>query len=143
MGNGNTVYLTANLTRDPELKFSAAGVAVCNLGLAHNTRKRNDAGEWEDGHTSFFNAVAFRDLGEHVAASLSKGDRVIIEGTLRQRTYEVTEEGAPEGTEPTKRSAVEIVVDAIGPELRFATAKVDKAVRQGPDQAPPLDPDEF
>lgn len=109
------VSLVGNITRDPELRFSAAGNAVVGFGLAVN-RKRND-----EEVTSFFDVTAFGTLAEHVA-ELPKGCRVMVIGRLEQRSWEKDGE---------KRSKVEIVADEIGPSLRWATASVTKSAPSG------------
>ena len=135
MPAGNTVTLVGNLTRDLDLRFTPGGQAVANGGLAVNRRWQNrQTNEWEEA-TSFFDFVVWQQQGEQAAESLNKGDRVIITGRLDQRTWET-----PEGD---KRSKVEIVVDEIGPSLRWATAEVHKVDRSHGDgqpaasQAPP------
>jgi single-strand DNA-binding protein len=115
-----TITLVGNLTRDPEIKYSTAGNAIANLGLAVNYRKKV-GDDWED-DPSFFNITAFGELGEHVADSLNKGARVVVVGRLTQRTWE-TDEG-------DKRSAVDIIADEVSPSLRWATASVTKAERE-------------
>jgi len=119
----NVVSLVGNLTRDPELRYTTGGSGVCSFGMAC-TRKWKDkrTDEWVE-DTSFFNVTAWADLGEHVAESLSKGARVMVFGRLDQRSYE-TREGE-------KRNVVEVVADAIGPDLRWATATVVKVERDG------------
>jgi single-strand DNA-binding protein len=108
------VTITGNLTDDPELKFTPTGQAVANFRIAVTPRMR-DGESWRDGETSFFRVVAWRQLGEHTADSLAKGDRTVVIGRLRSRTWET-----PEGD---KRSVVEIDADEIAPSLRWATAK--------------------
>jgi single-strand DNA-binding protein len=127
--NLNAVTVVGNITRDPEMRFTPSGVAKVNFGVAVNRSWRNQqTNEWEE-QTSFFNVVCWRDLAEHVGASLQKGARVIVTGRLEQRSWE-TEQGE-------KRSIIEIVADEIGPSLRFATASVTKVERQGAgDRAP-------
>ena len=126
MSNGNTVTLIGNITRDPELRFTPSGVANATFGIAVNRRWQNrQTNEWEEA-VSFFNVVAWRDLADNVAESLSKGTRVIVTGRLEQRSWE-TDNGE-------KRSVVEIVADEIGPSLRWATAKVEKSERRTPDE---------
>jgi single-strand DNA-binding protein len=115
-----SITLTGNLTRDPETKYSTAGNAVTKLGLAVNYRKK-DGDNWVD-DPSFFNLTAFGEMGEHIESSLTKGTRVVVCGRLVQRTWE-TDEGE-------KRSSVEIIVDEIGPSLRWATAAVTRAERE-------------
>ena len=113
------VTLIGNLTRDPELRFTAGGTAVASFGLAVNRRWMQN-GEWQE-KVSFFNATAWGELGEHMSSSLVKGSRVLLTGRLEQREYE-TKEGE-------KRNVVEIVVDDAGPSLRWATAEVARVVR--------------
>jgi len=122
---GNTVELVGNLTRDPELRFTANGTAMATFGLAVNRRWRNQqSNEWEE-QTSFFDVVCWRDLAENVAESLNKGTRVMVVGRLEQRSWE-SQEG-------DKRSKVEVIADEVGPSLRWATADVVKAERRGGD----------
>lgn len=115
----NTVTLVGNLTRDPELRFTTGGRAVAQFGLAVNRRYQQN-GEWQD-QTSYFNVVAWGTLGENVAASITKGMRVVVSGRLEQREYQ-TREG-------DKRTAIEINADEIGPSLRWATASVERTPR--------------
>ena len=122
MSAGNNVSVIGNLTRDPELQFTNNGAANCKFGIAVNRRWQNrQTNEWEEA-TSFFNVVCWGDMAENVAESLAKGARVMVTGRLEQRSWE-TDEG-------DKRSIVEIVADEIGPSLRWATARVEKAERR-------------
>jgi single-strand DNA-binding protein len=120
MALGNATTIVGNLTRDPELKFTSNGRAVCQLGVAVSRRYQVN-GEWQE-QTSFLTVVAWGQLGENAAASLEKGSRIIVSGSLEQRSYE-TKEGE-------KRSVVEIKADNIGPDLSYATAAVTKNPRQ-------------
>jgi single-strand DNA-binding protein len=123
--SGNSVTVVGNLTRDPELRYTPAGAATCNFGLAVNRRWQNrQTSEWEEA-TSFFNVVAWREMAENAGESLAKGARVIVTGRLEQRSWET-----PDGE---KRSVVEIVADEIGPSLRWATAQVVKNERRSGD----------
>lgn len=115
----NTVTLVGNLTRDPELRFTSGGRGVAQFGLAVNRRYQQN-GEWQD-QTSYFNIVAWGTLGENIAATLTKGMRVIVSGRLEQREYQ-TREG-------DKRTAIEVNADEIGPSLRWATASVERTPR--------------
>lgn len=115
----STVTLIGSLTRDPELRFTNSGRANANFGLAVNHRYQSN-NEWKE-DVSFFNCVAWGDLGENLAACLLKGTRVIVTGRLSQRDYE-----AQDGT---KRNVVEVVVDEAGPSLRWARAEVQKVER--------------
>jgi single-strand DNA-binding protein len=124
----NTVTITGNLTRDPEIRYTRDGQATTTFGLAVNRRWQNrQSQEWEES-TSFFDVVAWRDLGENVALSLTKGARVIVTARLEQRSWE-TDDGE-------RRSKVELVADDIGPSLRFATAEVQRTQRQPADAEP-------
>ena len=124
MANGNNVTLVGNITRDPELRFTGSGQAKVNFGLAVNRRWQNrTTQEWEE-QVSFFNIIAWGELGENASESLQKGSRAIVTGRLEQRSYE-TEDGE-------KKQVFEIVADEIGPSLRWATAQVTKTERKGP-----------
>lgn len=124
MSSDNFCSLTGNLTRDPELRFTTGGRAVCSFGLAVNRRWKNKAGDgWEE-ETSFFNIVAWGDMAENVATSLTKGSRVTCTGRLQQRSWETPEN--------EKRSVVELVADEIGPSLRWATAQIERTERTKP-----------
>jgi single-strand DNA-binding protein len=119
MASENTVTLVGNLTRDPELRYTTGGRGVASFGLAVNRRYQVN-GEWQE-QTSFFNVVAWAQLGENAAATLTKGSRAIVTGRLEQREYE-TQNGE-------KRNVVEIIADEIGPSLRWATAQVERTTR--------------
>jgi single-strand DNA-binding protein len=116
------VTITGNLTDDPEVTFTPNGTAVANFRLAVTPRvKQGDT--WKDGDTSFFRITAWRDLASHAADSLSKGDRVIVLGQLRTRSWET-----PEGD---KRSVVEVTAEEVGPSLKWATAKPERTRKGG------------
>jgi len=120
----NSVTLVGNLTEDPELRYTAQGAAVANFRVAVSKRIRDpQTNEWKDGDTSFFRVNVWRQLAENVAESLTKGTRVVVTGTVRQRSYE-TQEGE-------KRSVFEIEATDVGPSLKFATAKVERVSRSG------------
>jgi single-strand DNA-binding protein len=121
----NNVTVIGNITRDPELRYTTGGRAVTSFGLAVNRRYQVN-NEWQE-QTSFFDVVAWAQLGENTAASLNKGARVIVSGRLEQRSWE-TQDGE-------KRSKIEIIADEIGPSLRWATAKVERTDRSGGDRA--------
>lgn len=134
MANEPTTTVTGNLTADPELRFTPSGIAVASFTIANTPRfPDRDTGQWSDGETWFVRCSAWRDMGENIAESLSKGAAVVATGRLRSRTFE-TREGE-------KRTVVEMTVDDIGPSLRRATAKVVKTTRErpNPNGAPPAD----
>jgi len=122
---GETVItVVGNLTADPELRFTPSGAAVANFTVASTPRTFDrQSGEWKDGEALFLRCNIWRQAAENTAESLTRGMRVIVSGRLRQRSFE-TREGE-------KRTVMEMEVDEVGPSLRYATAKVNKASRQG------------
>src|SRR6266540_4572516 len=116
------VTLTGNLTADPELKFTSNGAAVANFRIAVTARVR-DGETWRDGETSYFRVNAWRALGEHVTDSLAKGDRAVVVGRLKSRSWET-----PEGEQ---RSVVEVDADEVAPSLRWAVPKPHAPHRNG------------
>ncbi len=122
---GDTVMtVIGNLTADPELRFTPSGAAVANFTVASTPRTFDrQTNEWKDGEALFLRCNIWREAAENVAESLTRGARVIVSGRLKQRSFE-TREGE-------KRTVVELEVDEIGPSLKYATAKVNKASRSG------------
>jgi single-strand DNA-binding protein len=116
----NSVTLVGNLVEDPELRFTASGIAMARVRLAVNRRWRDNNNEWQE-ETGFFGGTCWREVAENIAESLSKGDRVFITGRLEQRNWE--------NNEGEKRSIIEVRIDEIGPSLRWATAQVSKTPR--------------
>lgn len=124
MSGETTVTVVGNLTADPELRFTASGAAVANFTVASTPRTFDrQTSEWKDGQPLFLRCTIWRTPAENVAESLTRGMRVIAQGRLVQRSFE-TKEGE-------KRTVVELEVDEIGPALRYATAKVNRATRTG------------
>lgn len=124
--NNLSVTIVGNLTEEPELRFTPAGVAVVKFSVAHNPRKADGQGGWTDGEPTFLACQAWRQLAENIAESLPKGARVIAHGNLRTERWE---------KDGQKHSRIVFDVDAIGPELSYATAKVQKMARSN-DTAP-------
>ena len=124
MAGETQITVIGNLTADPELRFTPNGAAVANFTVASTPRtfdkQRN---EWVDGEALFLRCAAWKQLGENVAESLTKGLQVIVQGRLKSRSYE-TKEGE-------KRTSMELEVDAVGPSLQFATATVNRVGRGG------------
>jgi single-strand DNA-binding protein len=114
--------IIGNLVDDPELRFTNNGTAVANLRVAVTQRIQQD-GEWRDGDTSSLRVNVWRGQAEHLADSLAKGDRAMVTGRLRQRSWET-----PEGD---KRSVTEIEADEVGASLKWATAKVERTSQRG------------
>jgi single-strand DNA-binding protein len=125
MAAGDTpITIIGNLTRDPELRYTATGQAVASFAVASTPRFLDkNTNEWKDGDSLFLNCSIWRQAAENVAESLQRGMRVIVSGRLRQRSYE-TKEGE-------KRTVYEVEVDEVGPSLRYASAKVTKSSRSG------------
>jgi len=95
----NRVLMAGRLTRDPELRYTPSGTAVCNLRLASSRRYKDKSGEWQDDST-FVNVVTWSKTAENCGEYLKKGSAVLVEGRLQSRSWE-TEDGQ-------KRSVVEI-----------------------------------
>lgn len=114
----STVALVGNLVKDPELRFTNGNTGVANFTIAVSEGTRDNP------RTSFYDVTAWRELGEHVAESLSKGQRVVVFGVLQQRTWDDKQSGG-------KRSKVEVVAEAVGPDLRWANVVVTAAPKQG------------
>jgi single-strand DNA-binding protein len=125
MAAGDTVItLVGNLVDDPELRFTPSGAAVAKFRMASTPRYLDkQTNEWKDGESLFLTCNVWRQAAENVAESLQRGMRVIVQGRLKQRSYE-TKEGE-------KRTVYEVEVDEVGPSLRSATAKVNKTQRGG------------
>jgi single-strand DNA-binding protein len=124
MAGETVITLVGNLVDDPELRFTPSGAAVAKFRIASTPRTYDrQSGEWKDGESLFLSCNVWRQAAENVAESLTRGMRVIVQGRLRQRSYE-TREGE-------KRTVFEVEVDEVGPSLRSATAKVNKTTRSG------------
>jgi single-strand DNA-binding protein len=115
-----SLTIVGNLTADPELRFTPSGDSVANFTVASTPRMFKD-GEWRDGDPVFMRCNVWRQAAENVAESLMKGHRVIVQGRLRQRSYE-----AKDGH---KVMVMELEVDEVGPSLKFAQASVQRAAR--------------
>jgi single-strand DNA-binding protein len=102
--NINRVVLTGNLTRDPELRSTGNGLSICKLGIACNTRKKNNqTGTWEE-KPNYFRVTVFGQQGENCAQYLKKGRPVAIDGRLEWSEYEV---------EGQKRQSIDIIADSV------------------------------
>lgn len=120
--------IIGNLTSDVDLRFTPSGAAVANFTIASNPRNYNkETQSWDEGEALFMRCSVWREYAENVAESLAKGMRVMVHGKLVSRSWEDKESGA-------KRTVVEMQVDEVGPVLRYATARVTKAERQGGNQ---------
>lgn len=124
MAQGDTIMtIVGNLVDDPSLRFTSQGQPVASFRIASTPRYFDkQANEYRDGESLFLTCNVWRQAAENVAESLQRGMRVIVQGRLKQRSYE-TREGE-------KRTVFEVEVDEVGPSLKNATAKVEKAQRQ-------------
>lgn len=122
----NTVVV-GNLTRDPELRFTASGMASATFSIAVNDTWTDKSGARQE-RTSFVDCIAWDSLAQNVAESLTKGARVIAYGRMEQRTWE-TDAGE-------KRSKVELQAHEVSPSLRWATVQVTKNPPQGGERPP-------
>lgn len=124
MAGETVITVVGNLVDDPELRFTPSGAAVANFRVASTPRTFNrQTNEWEDGEALFLSCSVWRQAAENVAESLQKGMRVVIQGRLKQRSFE--------DREGNKRTVVEMDVDEVGPSLKYATAQVTRASRGG------------
>lgn len=125
------VTITGNLTADPELRFTASGVPVANFTVASTPRLYDkQAQEWRDGSPLFLRCTVWREMAEHVAGSLEKGQRVVVTGELEQRAYD--------DKEGVKRTVTELRASEVAASLRYAMVQVRKVARLAavPGQAP-------
>jgi len=123
MSGETVITVVGNLVDDPELRFTPGGAAVANFRIASTPRTFDkQANEWKDGDALFLSCSVWRQAAENVAESLTRGMRVIVQGQLKQRSYEKDGE---------KRTVYELEVLEVGPALAFATAKVTRAMRSG------------
>lgn len=119
MANETTITIVGNLTDDPELRLVQSATPVATFTIASTPRVYDkNQNQWVDAPALFMRCKAWRDLAEHIAASLAKGMRVVATGTLSQRSYE--------DKAGVKRTVVEMTVDEIGASLRYATCQVTK-----------------
>jgi len=130
--NSNRVAVTGNLTFDPTLTWhenESGSLARCTFRIAENSRVRDpQTGEWVDGETTFFGVTCFRQLAEHVAASITRGMRVVVHGRLEETT-KLDEEG-------NTKTYYNIIADDVAVSLRYATAAVTKVARSGGEGEP-------
>ncbi|MFB7452821.1 single-stranded DNA-binding protein [Streptomyces sp. NPDC056194] len=118
MAGETPITVVGNVVADPELRFTPGGAAVANFRIASTPRTFDrTTNEWKDGETLFLSVSVWRQQAENVAASISRGDRVIVVGSLAQRQFEKDGE---------RRSSYEVKAEEVGPALKNATATVTK-----------------
>lgn len=116
----------ARLVADPELRMTNSGQAVCAVRLAFNSRRLNQqTQQWEDGDTFWVRGTAWRELAENIAETLSKGMEVLVAGELRTESWE---------KDGVKHQQPSLLIRSMGPNLAYATARVQKADRSGAQQ---------
>lgn len=127
----NQATVVGNLARDPELRYTPQGKAVVTLSVGDTPRSFDKAsGQWTDGVTDWVKVVAWDNLAENVAASLQKGDKVVVIGTYKAEKYEDKTTGEP-------RTSRKLVADEVSPSLTYAKAKVEKAYRNRDESSAP------
>lgn len=120
MAGETVITVIGNLVDDPELRYTPSGAAVAKFRIASTPRTFDkESNGWKDGEALFLTCSVWRQYAENVAESLSRGTRVIVQGRLKQRSYD-TREGE-------KRTVYELDVEEVGPALRFSTAKINKS----------------
>jgi single-strand DNA-binding protein len=120
MSGETVITVVGNLVDDPELRFTPGGAAVAKFRVASTPRTFDKtANEWKDGESLFLTCSVWRQAAENVAESLQRGMRVIVQGRLKQRSYE--------DGQGVKRTVYELDVEEVGASLRSATAKVTKS----------------
>jgi single-strand DNA-binding protein len=117
------ITMIGNLTRDPELRFTNSGMAVCNFTVAVSRKQRDEE------KTAFVDVTCFREMAENVAESLTKGSRVIVNGQIDQDSWDDRETGQ-------KRTKLKVLADDVGPSLRWASAEVQRNERRDGDYQP-------
>ncbi|NEW73785.1 single-stranded DNA-binding protein [Streptomyces rapamycinicus] len=123
MAGETVITLTGNLVDDPELRFTPSGAAVAKFRVASTPRTFDRrTNEWKDGESLFLTCAVWRQAAENVAESLTRGTRVIVQGRLKQRSYD-----DPEGI---RHTVFELDVEDVGVSLKTATAKVTKTGAQ-------------
>ncbi|MEU6538875.1 single-stranded DNA-binding protein [Streptomyces sp. NPDC047000] len=124
MAGETVITVVGNLVDDPELRFTPSGAAVAKFRVASTPRTFDrQTNEWKDGESLFLTCSVWRQAAENVAESLQRGMRVVVQGRLKQRSYE--------DREGVKRTVYELDVEEVGPSLRNATAKVTKTSGRG------------
>jgi single-strand DNA-binding protein len=129
----NTVLLTGNLVKDPELKYTASGTAMCRFRIGVNRRYKDPkSGEWKDDST-FVNVVIWREAGERVGKTLKKGSPVHVEGRLRSYEYQDKETGAKRSMLEVEARRVQILEKSSSSAGRSAGADAEPEASAGAD----------
>lgn len=124
-----------NLVRDPELRFTTAGAAVCTFDIACSERKRLEDGTWEDVAVTYIKVTTWRNLAENCSESLQKGHTVVVVGKLRSKSHE--------GNDGVKKTFFEVDASDIGFSLTRGTVTFNRVQKPGNDIDPwaaPVEP---
>ena len=131
------ITVVGNVASEPKLEVGEDGVSRCYFRLASSERRQDrDSKQWVDHATTFFSITVWRDMADHVVKTLRKGDRAVLAGRLRQRSF-TAKDGTP-------GISLEVDVDVIGPDLRWRAATIDRTQRVKPGEEsgaepPPVD----
>lgn len=117
----NIITLVGNLTDDPTLRFTPGGTPVCNFRIAVNKKWTGKDGQQQE-ETTFMDVTVWRDQAENVGETLHKGDRAVVIGSIKNRSYE---------KDGQTRWVTEIEADEVAPSLRWARAELSKATGGG------------
>lgn len=121
MAGETVITVVGNLTADPELRFTPSGDAVANFTVASTPRTFDkQSQEWRDGDALFLRCNVWRAQAENVAEGMRKGDRVVVVGRLKQRSYE---------KDGQKRTVIELEGDEVAVSAKFATVTAQRAQR--------------
>jgi single-strand DNA-binding protein len=124
MSGETIVTIVGNAVADPELRYTQSGAAVVSFTVASTPRKFDKAsGQWEDGQSLYMRCTAWRQHAENIAESVKRGQRLIVQGRLEQRSYD-TKEGE-------KRTVIELQVEEVGAAMRYSIVNSRKAEREG------------
>jgi single-strand DNA-binding protein len=134
LGSLNKVLLIGRVTRDPETRYTTAGAAVLNFGIAANRRFQDQAGEWRD-ETCFINVVTWRKLAERLSNSLKKGSAVLVEGRLQSRSWE--------GQDGQRRTTIEVNATTVQVLDRRETGQQEEAAPEPQADQPPGEDEEI
>jgi single-strand DNA-binding protein len=119
-----SITIIGNLVADPELKFTNTGKAVASFTVAESKRVKGADGTWTDGDSTFWRCSVWDAVAENLAESLNKGQRVIVVGEVKQRSFE-TQQGE-------KRSVFEVTASEVAPSLKWAVCKpIKTAAKSG------------
>ncbi len=123
----STYTLRGTVGRDPDLRFTSSGLAVCSFSVAEGNRVKNkETGQWENGETTWWKVVCWRDMAERVAESIKKGDLVLAVGRIKLNSYE--------GKTGEQRSELSLTAEEIGVSLKWNSVEIQRTERKTADE---------